>query len=300
MPTVTKQQAKPTSAPARKPMLASPPPSNGDDELTGLKVSLYGRSKTGKTRLTATFPKPLLILGAEDGTKSIAAARKQIDQLPSGAPIHELLLRGQPTGIHFVRLLQSSWLDDATRYLASSNYRTACLDTASSFQDLVLKELLGLDEVPVQKSWGLTTRDTWMQCGTQVKERLRALMDLSDRSDLNVVIIAQERNFTEEGTGSDLVMPTVGSALTPSVTGWLNAAADYICQTFIRQGVKRTTQSVNGQEVTLEQPGANEYCLRTGSHPVYQTGFRLPPGTVLPDVIVDPTYGKVAALIRGE
>ena len=129
-----------------------------------------------------------------------------------------------------------------------------------------------------------------------MKEYLRALLDL----DANVVIVAQEREF---GTDNDtnLIMPTVGAALTPSVTGWLNPACDYIFQTFIRGrmiqkqvkiGKKTTMKSVRGQGV--------EFCLRTGPDEVYTTKFRVPKGHELPEVVVDPDYNKIMAIIEGQ
>ena len=42
-----------------------------------------------------------------------------------------------------------------------------------------------------------------------------------------------------------------------------------------------------------------EYCLRIGAHPIYMTGFRVPVGTVLPDMIVDPSFEKIDKLIQG-
>jgi ABC-type dipeptide/oligopeptide/nickel transport system ATPase subunit len=38
----------------------------------GFTMALYGRSGSGKTRLSCTFPKPLLLLGAEEGTGSVS------------------------------------------------------------------------------------------------------------------------------------------------------------------------------------------------------------------------------------
>lgn len=299
MPQVNKQSPVPAKKLPPKPLPA--PADNGDaEELSGLKVSLYGRSKSGKTRLSATFPKPMLIIGAEDGTRSIATSRVKIDELDDDSPVWQLNLQGKDTGIRFVRCLTATTMDSAVRYLREhTEYKTTKLDTGSSLQDLIIKEFLGLDQTVVQRTFGLLDRQGWMQIGQQVKERLRSLVELADTQGLNVIIVAQERNFTDEGTGSDLLMPSVGSALTPSAAAWLNAASDYICQTFIRQQMHETP--VPGTDTKVQSPtGKSEYCLRVGSHPVYQTGFRLPPGAVLPDVIVDPTYAKLAKLIRGE
>lgn len=240
---------------------------------TGIKMNVYGRGKTGKTRLACTFPKPLLLIGTEDGTKSV---------------------RGM--GVDYVRIHQSAELPELCGALRQSKYKTAVLDTAGGLLDIVLKEVLGLDELPLQRSWGMAEQRDWQTCGAQVKERLHGLLDLADRYNLNVVVIAHERNFNEE-QNSDVMIPSIGAALTPTVAAWLNNACDYICQMFIREEVVQQ-KSKTGPTIN-RKTGKKEFCLRVGPHPIYQTGFRLPPNTELPDCIVDPTYEKIARLIRG-
>jgi hypothetical protein len=243
----------------------------------GMKVTLYGRGKTGKTSLACSFPKPLLILGTEDGTKSVRTI-KQVD---------------------FLRVTHSSQVDEVVAY--QSEYRTIVLDTAGGLQDMIMKEILGLDDSPVEKSWGMAGREQWQSCGVQTKERLRVLLNLADTAGINVIIVAHERNFNDEG-GSDLISPTVGAALTPSTAGWLNGASDYLCQTFIReQTVKKSVKlGSKGETSMVSRTGRAEYCLRVGPHPIYMTGFRRVhvEGEVMPDVIVDPTYDKIRKVIE--
>lgn len=242
----------------------------------GIMLSLYGRSKTGKTRLACTFPKPLLLIGTEKGTRSVANVK----------------------GVDFVRLQKSEEMGELVALLEMGKYASVALDTAGGLQDVVLKEILGLEDMPVQKSWGFAERSDWQTCGSQVKERLRAMLALSESHGINVVVIAHERNFSDESS-SDLIFPTVGSALTPSVAGWLNGACDYICQTFIREQTEQKSLKVGKKSTPiLRKTGVQEYCLRTGPHPVYMTGFRLPLGRdKLPDVIVNPSCSKIKKLI---
>jgi len=249
----------------------------------GIKLSLYGRSGTGKTTFWATFPKPILAVIASGGSQpgellsiDTPEYRKTIDQ---------------------VALQESSEIRPLTDHIVESGkYQTVVLDHATGLQDLVLKEILGLDELPAQKSWGMAKREDWGQCSLQMKELLRALLNLP----CNVVIVAQEREFNVEESG-ELLTPYVGSALTPSVMGWLNPACDYICQTFIRPRMVEKRATIGGKEVvTMARGSGVEYCLRTGPHDVYITKFRIPRGTVLPDVIVDPTYDKFIKLVKGQ
>jgi len=276
MPKVTKQTSRPAKARTKAIGVLDRIQPVGMDE-DGIKFNVYGRSKTGKTRLACTFPKPLLLVGTEKGTRSVATVK----------------------GVDYVRLESSAEIMELVGLLITGRYRTAVLDTAGGLQDMVLKEILGLSELPVQKSWGMAKREDWGTCGQQTKERLRSLLDLAESHGVNVVVIAHERNFNDEGS-SDLIFPTVGSALTPSVAGWLNGACDYICQTFIREAETVKEISVGGRKSKVKsKTGGAEYCLRTGPHPVYMTGFRLPPGQdALPDVIVDPSFDKLNKLIR--
>lgn len=244
---------------------------------TGIKMCLYGRGKTGKTSLACTFPKPLLILGTEDGTRSVRSV-KDVD---------------------FLFLSNSQQIDEIISEV-SGNYKTIILDTAGGLQDMILKEILGLDDVPIEKSWGLAAREQWQCCGMQTKEKLRSLLSLADSSGINIVVIAHERNFSDEG-GSDLIFPTVGAALTPSTAGWLNGACDYLCQTFLRESSleKEVGYGKEKRAKMTIRSGKIEYCLRIGPHPIYMTGFRMvhTVGKQMPDVIVNPDYQKIKSLI---
>ena len=263
----------------------------------GIKMSLYGRAKTGKTRLLATFPKPVLIIGGEDGTASVSTL--------DGVDFIQVIMRGQdpPVGVDgkpkpHIYLDQVGNLIDEVR---PSKYATVGLDGASFVADMYLAQILGVVKLPEQKSWGMAAREQYGQQGLQMKTMLRSLLDLPQ----HVVIVAHERNFIDDGGSSELITPHVGSALSPGVAGWLNGAVEYICQTFIREQTVAVKESMVEGEAPVEvftKTGKMEYCLRTGPHPVYHTGFRLPPtaGFQLPDVIVNPTYEKIAALVRGE
>ena len=84
------------------------------------------------------------------------------------------------------------------------------------------------------------------------------------------------------------------------LTGWLNPACDYVVQTFKRPRMEKKTISINGVKNVITERGKGvEYCLRCEPHEVYMTKFRLPKGTKLPDVLVDPDYDKVLKVIQG-
>lgn len=279
MPTVTKQKRKGPVNRRQSGNIMDRVRPIGFDPDEGIKLNLYGRSGSGKTTLVGTFPKRILFLvcsgGGELRSIDTPQNRKSVDQL---------------------RVNKSAEIEEVVRVQRESGeYATVVLDHATGLQDMVLAEILGLEEIPPQLNWGVASQQQYGQCGIQMKTYLRMLLDLR----CNVVIIAQEREFNTD-TDSDLISPYVASALQPSIVGWLGPAADYVCQTFLRERTTQKKVKVGDRQTVRNVPtGDVEYCLRTAPHPVYASKFRLPKGRELPDVIVDPTYDKIIQLIRG-
>jgi hypothetical protein len=257
------------------------------DTCPGIHINLYGRSGTGKTTLWSTFPGPILALICSGGNKP--GELKSIDTPENRKKITPLNIKS------------SKEFGERVRKAFTENWQTIVLDHATGLQDLILAEILGIEEAPPQLSWGLATQQQYGQLALQMKEHLRTLLNFP----LNVVVVAQERDFNTEGT-NELIMPYIASALTPSVVGWLNPACDYVVNTFIRQKEILTTQTMgegkNKKETTTRKvlKGQVEYCLRTGPDAVFTTKFRIPKGRRLPEVIVDPSYQSIIKLIKGE
>lgn len=195
-------------------------------------------------------------------------------------------------------ITSSSQMKGLIEEVQGSAYQTIVLDHISGFQDLVLKDILGLNELPAQKSWGLASMQDYGQCTMQCKEYLRSMLNLP----CNVVIIGQERTFggKEDGSSDDMVKPTIGAAVTPSLAGWLNPTCDYVIQMFKRPKMREVVKTVGKKVIrtTVRDKGI-EYCARTEVSEYYMTKFRIP-GGIKVDAIVDPTYDKLNNLIKGE
>lgn len=251
---------------------------------SGLKCLLYGASGSGKTHLWATFPGPILAVVCSGGVNSGELRTLTAEQRKKTKEVH---------------LESSSEITEIVQYVKDTgSYNTVVLDHASGMSDLILKEILGLEDLPAQRSWGLATQQQYGQLALQCKERFREILSLKG----NVVIIAQERTFGggDEAQMSEVIKPTVGAALTPSVTGWLNPACDYVMQTFKRPRMEKVDNKIGKDVVTTERRGKGvDYCLRVEPHDVYMTKFRVP-GGVKTDAIVDPTYDKIVRLIEGK
>lgn len=251
------------------------------DEDTGITVCVYGSSGTGKTTFWSSFPGPLLSIVCSGVTDS--------GELRS-------ISREDRAKIQTIKIEKTSEIKEVVEYQrATGYYKSIVQDHATGLQDYVLKEILGLDELPAQLGWGVANQQTWGQVGLQTKENLRAILNLAG----NRIIVAQERSFGA-GEENELAIPTVGPALTPSIAGWLTFTCDYVVQTYKEQKVSTKTMTVGGkaQTVTTKLKGV-DYKLRTGPDATYMTKFRLPRGTELPDSIVDPTYDKLMELING-
>jgi hypothetical protein len=175
-------------------------------------------------------------------------------------------------------------------------YKTVVVDHISGMQDLVLREILGLEELPAQLGWGTASQQQWGTVATQTKEHLRSMLDLPQ----HVVLVAQEREFEADKDSSLGLTPTIGSAVSPSVAGWLFPACDYICQTYIRGRTEKATIKIGGKETpTIRKVPGVDYCLRIAPHEVYTTKVRKPKGRELPDEIVDPDFAKLIKVITG-
>lgn len=254
---------------------------------TGIKILLYGSSGTGKTTLWSTFPGPILVAVCSGGNNS--GELRSVDT-------PELRKKIVPKRVSTVSVMK-----DVIEWQARENkFATIVLDHVSGLQDLTLKEILGIEELPAQKSWGMATQQQYGQSTLQCKEILRAMLGLS----CNIVVIGQERTFgAKEGEESDIGSPTIGVAVTPSLAGWLNPACDYVLQTFKRPRMVKKTVKIGGKDTIREVRGSGvEYCLRCEPHDVYTTKFRVPKERVakLPDIIVDPSFAKIQKAINGE
>ena len=278
MPTVRKQSAKPTKKKVEKRSLLSQA-KDIEFEDEGLKIALYGRSGTGKTTFWSSFPKPILAI--------ICSGGKRSGELRSVQNIK---------GIKQIQIEESSQILELAEELEDSPYKTVVLDHGTHLQDLTLKSVLGIDEIPVQKTWGLASQQQYGQVTLMMKEYFRSLFDLQK----HVVIVTQEREFNTDNE-SDLIAPSVGVALSPSLAGWLHSSADYVMETFIRRERVIKKIKIGGKIKEKETVGKGvEYCIRTGPDDVYTTKFRVPKGSLLPDVVSDPSFDKIVSIINGK
>lgn len=275
MPQVSKQQPV-TKKPATDNIISRIVPIS--KPTGGMRVCIYGHSGKGKTTLACSFPKPLLLIRAEDGRRSVYNV----------------------AGVDDVAVVSTQELRHLIQYQKDNNkYKTLVLDSVTAYSDIVLKEVLQVSVLPAQLAWGTATQSQWGDVALGVKDSLAPYPGNGMFSlDCNVVITGLEREFNNEGT-STVLQPYVGIGLTPSAAGWVHKEAHYLVRCFTREKMKSIETKVANQTVVTEQAtGIMEYCLQIGTHPTYLTKYQVPRGTQLPAVMVDPTYEKMAALIK--
>lgn len=233
-------------------------------------ILLYGESGTGKTALSGTFPKKMLILDiAEKGTKT---------------------LRKTP-GIDVIQITEWDEIEEVYWYLHDNptKYKTVSLDQVSQMQDLSITQ--------VRNEKGMKEKDPmsqrlWGQASGLMKTWLYNYRELQNLN-MHVVFIAHARTSGGGDEGDDnQIDPSVGARLMPSVASFLNGAVSYIGNTYIRERYIK-----EGKEKIRKV----EYCLRVGPHAYYRTKIRKPPDMEnMPDTIVNPTFEKLEKLSRGE
>lgn len=225
---------------------------------------LYGRSGTGKTTLSATFPGPVLLLDIKDeGTDSISETEVRIKEIESVDDLEEVYwyLKKHP-----------------------KEFGTVVMDTVSQLQELLMRETLAKKKSKKRPGeWGSMTRQEFGGVVGKLKELITDYRDLP----MNVVFIAQERVFNiPEEDGVEGLTPEVGPQLMPSVRLHLNASVSVIANTFIRRHPKKA------KEV--------QYCLYIGPNPMRDTKVRKPKSVGVPELIVDPSYNDIIEIIKGE
>lgn len=285
MPPIPQRQS-PKPAAAKLPGVLSRIAPIGFSDDDGVSLLLYGQSGSGKTTFWGTFPGETLVIVCSGGINSGEA--RSIDTPANRKRISQIVLQ------------KSEEMTEVIEYARTSmRFKNVVLDHVSGFQDLNHKEILDLEELPAQKYWGMSSREQYGQCGMQVKDHLRRMLNLPKT--INKIIIGQERTNTgkDEGISSELLAPTVGVATIPGIANWLNPACDYVVQMFKRPVMIDDVQEIDGVKYVNKVRGEGiEYCARLEAHDVYTTKVRAPRGKHLPPVLVDPDYKKFMAAIR--
>ncbi len=245
---------------------------------TGYQFLLFGESGSGKTTIACSFPKPLLLIRpeeVEDGSQSVRT------------------VKGVSVSPHITDPDQI--LDICDGQARTNRYKTIVLDGLTAMQDLVVKKHMGLQDVPVQNTWGMVPQTDWNWIGITVKDFVRALLRLN-KMGTHVVLVCGEKMFKikgEEESGG-ISVPKIMAALTPSATAFIHHTVNYSIHTFKRL---KTIETDTGTKVTNKK----EFGVHVDENITYATKFRIDRGlsVKLPEIIINPTFEHFDKLING-
>jgi AAA domain len=295
MPTVSKQTTAVNSvnkAPAGSILSRAIPVE--ELEETHQKFVLYGSNRVGKTSMSVMWPKPLLLISFEPGTTGGA---KSVKKVPG------------------VTFLQITSKDDAIKLASElkvrNDFKTHVLDTVTSLQDIILKEIMGYDDLVLQQNWGSVGREQYGVRAERCKEVLRAFRDLK----CHTVFVAQEKDHSPpQDNGSKLTRGLqlesfFAADLGGATVKWMHDGCDYICRLYIEKEVITTERqvSVGGKmQVSKEEvvTGRQVRKLLTMYHQNYAAGLRSETPEAVPEYIQAATpkemYDAIQMVISGK
>jgi hypothetical protein len=310
MPAVSKQSPRPDSRP-RTTVKPGSILSQAIDvsELVSqwLKVCIYGENRVGKTYLACQFPKPLLLLAFEPNETGGAITVRKMKG------IKYLRMKNVQPLTQLVQELKDGVTCDLPGF-EGKLYQSIVIDSATSLQDIILQEILGLSSPMEINSFGRVTRDQYFERSDKTRECLRLLLNLP----MNTVVTAKQKDHNRQEKDKPRMLGQLelqsffGASLGTETAGWLHDACDYICRLYIEKEVIVTEKPaiLNGKQVMEDgkpkmtrmerETGKFVRRLQTIYHPNFAGGFRSDRPEIVPEFIQEPTYEKFAKIVRGE
>lgn len=264
-----------------------------------IKVVIYGKNRTGKTTLACQFPKPLLLVSFEP---SRTGGARSVTKVPD---------------VHLLRIKSSKDAFQLAEELERENqFRTVVLDTVTSYQDLILQEIIGRP-VPEQLNWGEISQDQYRDRSSKTKEALRPFLALP----CHTVALAQEKDHNPPKESRNRLTRGMqdesffSADLGGATVAWLRDACEGILQLHIVKEVRRWKDMVPGlgkgadgkpvmKEVEREEEtGKMVRRLRTLYHQNYDSGIRSESPDDVPEFIEASTprdmYDQLMKVIKG-
>lgn len=219
---------------------------------------IWGKSNSGKTWLSSTFPKPLLYVQiGDDGANTIAGVE----------------------GIDAIRIQSIDELKNLCRELQKDKkYNTVVFDTFS----LIVNEWT--DEKVISKGRKMTQQN-WGDLKTEQEEVIKLTHKLATRR--HVVLTCHESMDSIEGL-EDEITPDVRPSVSKGARTYLEGMANYGIHT------TRISKEVTKGNVTKT---VVRYAADIGPNPYYWTKLQIDPNIEVPDRIINPTFDKIAKAI---
>lgn len=242
-------------------------------------VLVYGQNGTGKTRTSATFPKPLLLADIrEKGTDSIRGI--------SGVKIRAI------EKWEDVELLY--WFLKTQNHKLKVPFKSLVLDTVTQLEQLALMYVMNKEakefgfEIDSKADMNMPKIRDYGNAASLLKAWTIRFRDLVE-DDIFVVFNVQEKRDGSDELDED--KHEVFPQLMQSIRGILGGAVTHIIHTEI----KDVTKTVKGQIKSFPV-----YVARIGPSTKYLTKFRVAPGVNIPQYLVNPSYEQMLKLMKGE
>ena len=233
-------------------------------------ITLYGRPGTGKTTISCTLPKPLLLIDVKDkGTDS----GKRDDLEPGDITVFELEKFDEIYDIY-------DYIKDNP-----DRFKSVVIDHMTALQDFCYEKVMD-EEGKSRMSQGM-----YGTAGGYLKEVINLYKGLTDLG-ITPCFNCQDRMESGDGEGEDQLLPEVGPSLMPSVARTLCAASRVIGHTYQFENVEK----LDGAKVRRNI----EFRLRLGPNPYYITKVTRPFGTPCPQFLVDATYQDIMKVVKGK
>ena len=220
---------------------------------------IYGKSNSGKTYVSSTFPKPLLYVQiGDDGSNTIANVK----------------------GIKAISLSSPKELKTLAKELdKDKKYRTIVVDTFS----LVTNEWV--DENIIKKNKRMT-QQSWGDLKTETEELIKEMHKLARKH--IVVLTCHEATDSIDGM-EDEISPDVRPSVSKGSRTYLEGMANFGIHT------TKVTKEVTKGNITKE---VVKYAADVGPNPYYWTKLQIDPSIKVPARIINPTYDKFMELIH--
>lgn len=221
---------------------------------------LYGKSNTGKTLVSSTFPKPLLYVRiGDDGLGTIAR---------------------MPGDIRAISIKSVDELNSIFEELENdTTYQTVVFDTFS----LLVSEWTS--EKVIQKNKRMT-QQLWGDLKIDQEEAVKKAQRLS--MSRIVVLTCHESKDTIEGM-EDEIAPEVRPSVSKGARTYLEGMANFGIHT--TKIIKEITKNGASKEVV-------KYAADIGPNPFYWTKLQIDPSIKVPERIINPTYDKIMAIVN--
>lgn len=266
-----------------------------------IKLVIYGQNRVGKTTLACQFQKPLLLLSFEPNRTGGANSVKKTEG------VRQIIFKYKPEEGDLPNTLYGTEkAKELVKELAiDTHFKTIVIDSATSYQDLFLQEILQVDKLPEQMSFGGVSGDAYRERSEKVKEGLRPFLNLNK----DVIITAKEKDHNpprEEKvnprtgkTQPDMrakflrgmnIESYVASDLGGAAVSWLHDTCDFIGRLYLAKEVKVTTdvRKIGNKEIVTEneeETGRLTHRIRTLYHPNFAAGFRSPDPDAIPEYV---------------